>query len=206
MVESALLRIEDATEKDVPLILTFLRELAQYERVPERVTVTEARLRATLFCPQPFVNAIIAYEDDEPVAFAIYFFTYTSFAGLPSLYLEDIFVRPASRGAGVGRQLLTFLARRASQRGCGRMEWSVVNWNEAAMAFYRKLGAEPVQDWTVFRLAQEPLKKLAGLTLTLIKDNVKNKSLTTGEVVRTMATAALAAVTSFEQKSRGEDE
>jgi len=95
------------------------------------------------------------------VAFAIYFFTYTSFAGLPSLYLEDIFVRPGSRGRGIGRQLLSFLARRASHRGCGRMEWAVLNWNEAAMAFYKKLGAEPVNDWTVFRLGKDNLDKLA---------------------------------------------
>lgn len=161
MTERAVVRIEEATEKDVPLILAFIRELAQYERVLDKVTVTEESLRATLFGPKPYVEAIIGYENDTPVAFAIYFFTYTSFAGLPSLYLEDIFVRPSSRGLGVGRRLLTFLARRASQRGCGRMEWSVINWNEPAMAFYKKLGAEPVNDWTVFRLGKDKLEALA---------------------------------------------
>jgi GNAT superfamily N-acetyltransferase len=161
MGQRAALQIADATENDVPLILTFIRELAQYEQVLERVTVTESSLRATLFGPEPFVSALIAYNNDEPVAFAIYFFTYTSFAGLPSLYLEDVFVRPAARGAGVGRELLAFLARRASQRGCGRMEWSVINWNESAMAFYRKLGAHPVHDWTVFRLEHDKLEELA---------------------------------------------
>ena len=161
MAERALVRIEEATEKDVPFILAFIRELAQYEKVLDKVTVTEESLRATLFGPKPYVEAIIGYENDNPVAFAIYFFTYTSFAGLPSLYLEDIFVRPASRGLGVGRQFLAFLARRASQRGCGRMEWSVINWNKTAMAFYKKLGAEPVNDWTGFRLGKDQFEALA---------------------------------------------
>jgi len=163
MVQRAPLRIEDATEADVPLILTFIRELAEYEEGLDRVSVTEEKLHATLFGPKPYVEAIIAYENDSPVAFAIYFFTYTSFAGLPSLYLEDIFVRQAARGLGIGRHLLAFLARRASQRGCARMEWSVLNWNEPAMAFYKKLGAEPVSDWIVFRLANEKLEELAKL-------------------------------------------
>jgi len=161
MVQRAPLRIEDATEADVPLILTFMRELAEYEEGLDSVSVTEEKLHATLFGPKPYVEAIIAYENDSPVAFAIYFFTYTSFAGLPSLYLEDIFVRQAARGLGIGRQLLAFLARRASQRGCARMEWSVLNWNEHAMTFYKKLGAEPVNDWIVFRLAKEKLEELA---------------------------------------------
>ncbi len=161
MAEQTTLNIQDATEEDVPLVLTLIRELAQFERVVEKVSVTEEQLRATLFGPTPYARAVIAYEHYEPVAFAIYFFTYTSFAGLPSLYLEDIFVRPGSRGRGIGRQLLSFLARRASHRGCGRMEWAVLNWNEAAMAFYKKLGAEPVNDWTVFRLGKDNLDKLA---------------------------------------------
>src|SRR6266508_6771943 len=163
MVQRAPLRIEDATEADVPLILTFMRELAEYEEGLDSVSVTEEKLHATLFGPKPYVEAIIAYENDSPVAFAIYFFTYTSFAGLPSLYLEDIFVRPAARGLGIGRQLLAFLARRARQRDCGRMEWSVLSWNEPAMAFYKKLGAEPVSDWTVFRLPKDKLDELANI-------------------------------------------
>jgi len=163
MAQRTPLRIEEATEEDIPLILAFIRELAQYEKVLGRVSVTEESLRATLFGPTPYVEAVIAYENAEPVAFAIYFFTYTSFAGRPSLYLEDIFVRPASRGLGVGRQLIAFLARRASQRGCERMEWSVVNWNQAAMAFYKRLGAEPVTDWTVYRLEHDSLEQWAKL-------------------------------------------
>lgn len=163
MVQRTSLQIEDATEADVPLILTFIRELAEYEKGLGRVSVNEESLHAALFGPRPYVEAVIAYDNDSPVAFAIYFFTYTSFAGLPSLYLEDIFVRPAARGLGIGRQLLAFLARRARQRGCERMEWSVVNWNEPAMAFYKKLGAEPVNDWTVFRLPKDKLEELADI-------------------------------------------
>ena len=155
------LRIQEATEQDVPLILDFIRELAQYEKALDRVSATEESLRATLFGPKPYAEALIVYQSEQPVAFAIYFFSYSSFTGLPNLYLEDIFVRPAFRGSGVGRELIAFLARRASERGCGRMEWSVLNWNESAIAFYQKLGAEPVNDWTVFHLAKDEMEKLA---------------------------------------------
>jgi GNAT superfamily N-acetyltransferase len=155
------LRIEAAAEVDVPLILTFIRELATYERALDRVTATEENLRASLFGPEPYAESVIAYEDDAPVAFAIYFFSYASFTGRPNLYLEDIFVRPASRGSGVGRRLFAFLARRASERGCGRMEWAVLNWNAPAIGFYENLGAEPVRDWTVFHLNKDEMEKLA---------------------------------------------
>lgn len=155
-----MVRIEAATEKDVPLVLAFICELAHYERALDRVTATEEILRASLFGSRPCAECVIAYEDDVPVAFAIYFFSYASFTGLPNLYLEDIFVRPASRGAGVGRQLFAFLARRAAERGCGRMEWSVLNWNAPAINFYEKLGAQPVRDWTVFHLNSAELEKL----------------------------------------------
>ena len=155
------LRIEEATEEDVPMILRFIQELAEYERGLDRVTATEDILRTTLFGARPYAKAIIAYDGDEAVAFAIYFFSYSSFSGEPSLYIEDIFVRPATRGLGLGREIFTFLARRASEHGCGRMEWSVLNWNESAIAFYRKLGAVPVRQWTVFHLAKEELDELA---------------------------------------------
>jgi len=161
MTERAPLRIEEATKEDVPTILAFIRELAKYERAVDRVTATEEVLGATLFGPGPYAKAIIAYQDDEAVAFAIYFFSYSSFSGEPSLYVEDIFVRPAARGLGLGKEMFTFLARRASEHGCGRMEWSVLNWNEAAIAFYRKLGAAPVRQWTVFHLPKEELEELA---------------------------------------------
>ena len=161
MSERPPLRIEAATEQDVPLILAFIRELADYERALDRVTATEETVRASLFGPKACAEAVIVYEDDVPVAFAIYFFSYASFTGLPNLYLEDILVRPAWRGSGVGRCLFAFLARRASERGCGRMEWSVLNWNAPAIGFYEKLGAQPVRDWTVFHLNKDELEKLA---------------------------------------------
>ncbi|HUS10144.1 MAG TPA: GNAT family N-acetyltransferase [Pyrinomonadaceae bacterium] len=160
MTKPALSRIDDATEKDVALILQFIRELAEYERGADRVSATEEVLRSTLFGGEQNAHAVIAYRGPEPVAFAIYFFSYSSFSGLPNLYLEDIFVRPAYRGLGLGKELFAFLARRAAERGCGRMEWSVLNWNESAIAFYRKLGAEPVTDWTVFHLAKDRLDEL----------------------------------------------
>ena len=162
MTARAPLRIKEATPEDVPVILDFIRELAQYERAVDRVTATEEALGSTLFGARPFAKAIIAHDDrPEPVAFAIYFFSYSSFSAQPSLYIEDIFVRPAARNRGLGRELFTFLARRASEQGCGRMEWSVLNWNEAAIAFYRKLGAVPVRQWTVFHLGKEELDELA---------------------------------------------
>ena len=160
MPARALARIVDATEKDVPLILQFIRELAEYERGADRVSATKDVLRSTLFGGQQNAHAVIAYRGQEAVAFAIYFFSYSSFSGLPNLYLEDIFVRPAHRGLGLGRELFAFLARRAAERACGRMEWSVLNWNDSAIAFYRKLGAEPVSDWTVFHLAKEDIERL----------------------------------------------
>ncbi len=142
------LRIEEAREKDVSLILQFIRELAEYEKELARVTATQEILRATLFGPEPYAKTAIVYVGEEPAAFAIYFFSYSSFSGLPGLYLEDIFVRPAFRGRGVGKELFTFLARR-------------VNWNESAIGFYEKLGAAPVSDWTVFHLAKEEMEELA---------------------------------------------
>lgn len=161
MTTTVLSRIEDAAEKDVPLILQFIRELAEHERGADRVSATEDILRATLFGPQANAYAVIAYSGQEAAAFAIYFFSYSSFSGLPNLYLEDIFVRPAYRGLGAGKELFAFLAHRANERGCGRMEWSVLNWNELAIGFYRKLGATPVTDWTVFHLAKEEMADLS---------------------------------------------
>jgi len=160
MTLRAALRIEEATEKDVPLILHFIRELAEYEKELVRVTVTEEILRETLFGPRPYAEVLIAYSGEEPAAFAIYFFSYSSFTGLPNLYLEDIFVRPNFRGSGLGKELLAFIARGASERGCGRMEWSVLNWNKSAIGFYEKLGAAPVRDWTVFHLAKDKMDEL----------------------------------------------
>lgn len=155
-------RIEPATEKDIPLLLTLIRGLADYERLLGSVTATEERLRASLFGERPYAEAILAYENDQPVGYAIYFFTYSSFVGLPGLYLEDLFVVPESRGSGVGRDLLASVARKAVERGCRRMEWAVLNWNEPAIGFYKKLGAEPMNEWTVYRISENKLDELAG--------------------------------------------
>jgi len=165
MAERTQLRIKRATEEDVPLILTFIRELAQHERALDRVSATEEGLRLTLFGSRPYAEAVIAYQNNQPVAFAIYFFSYRSFLALPGVYLEDIFVRPAARGSGVGRALFAFLAQKAIEGNCARMEWSVLNWNQMAIRFYEKLEAEPVRDWTVFHLSREKLGQLTTRTV-----------------------------------------
>jgi GNAT superfamily N-acetyltransferase len=152
-MENDSIRIEPATEADLPVILEFIRELAQYERLLDTVKVTEDRLRQSLFGSERLVKAIIAYQNEEPIAFAVYFFNFSTFEGLPGLYLEDIFVRPAFRGLGVGRKLFAFLATKAQESNCSRIELSVLNWNEDAIRFYRNLGAEPVKGWTIYRLS-----------------------------------------------------
>ncbi len=155
------LRIQQATENDVPLLLKFIHELARYEKLPDSVSATKERLRASLFGPSAYAEAILAYAGDKPVAYAIYFSTYSSFVGLPGLYLEDLFVLTEARGSGVGRRVLAFLAARAIERGCCRLEWAVLNWNEPAIRFYKNLGAEPMNDWTVYRLSEKKLQELA---------------------------------------------
>jgi GNAT superfamily N-acetyltransferase len=155
------LRIQKATVDDVALILRFIRELAEYEKLLDRVTTTEETVRETLFGPQPAAEALLAYEQNDPVGFAIYFFNYSTFIGRRGLYLEDLFVRPEVRGKGYGRALLAHLARIAVERDCGRMEWAVLNWNETAIGFYKRLGAEPMDEWTVFRLYDKALEDLA---------------------------------------------
>jgi GNAT superfamily N-acetyltransferase len=156
------LRIEKATVHDVPLILQFIRELAEYEKLLDRVTTTEELLRETLFGPRPAAEVLLAYATNEPVGFAIYFFNYSTFMGRPGLYLEDLFVRPSVRGQGFGRALLAHLAQIAIERNCGRMEWAVLDWNEPAIGFYNRLGAIPMDDWTVFRVWDKALTDLAG--------------------------------------------
>ncbi len=160
-MDPAALRIEQTTPEHIPLILAFVRELAEYERLSSTVSVNEERLMAAMFGPTPYASSVIAYRDDEPVAFAIYYFNYSSFTGLPGLYLEDLFVRPPSRGHGVGLQLIRYLARKAFERGCARMEWAVLNWNESAIRFYKSLGADPVEGWTIFRVSPERIDQLA---------------------------------------------
>ena len=157
----ALLRIEPATSEDVPLILSFIRELADYERMLDQVVAMEEGLREQLFGPRPDAEVVIARWEGEPAGFALFFHNFSTFLGRRGLYLEDLFVRPAFRGRGVGRALLEFLARVAVERGCGRLEWSVLDWNEAAIGFYRGVRATAMSDWTVYRLTGEPLRTLA---------------------------------------------
>lgn len=161
MTSPVALRILTATERDVSLILEFIRELAAYERHLDRVEVTEARIHETLFGAEPAASVIFAFDGDKPVGFAVFYFTYSTFAGLPGVYLEDLFVKPEARGKGVGRQLLRYLARAAKEKGCWRMEWAVLNWNESARGFYRKLGAVPMEEWSIYRLFGTPLDQLA---------------------------------------------
>ena len=155
------LRIVTATERNVPLILEFIRELAAYERHLDRVEATEARLHETLFGAEPAASVIFAFDGDKPVGFAVFYFTYSTFAGLPRLYLEDLFVRPEARGLGVGRQLLRYLAKLAKEKDCWRIEWAVLRWNETAIGFYRKLGAIPMEEWSTYRLFGAQLDQLA---------------------------------------------
>ncbi|HYP54065.1 MAG TPA: GNAT family N-acetyltransferase [Pyrinomonadaceae bacterium] len=154
------LSIEPATEEDVPLILRFVKELAEYERLAEAVTADEALLRAELF-GEHAAEVLIARRGAEPVGFALYFYNFSTFVGRRGLYLEDLYVRPEERGRGTGRALLARLARVASERGCRRVEWAVLDWNEPAVGFYKKLGARPMDDWTVFRLEGDALERLA---------------------------------------------
>ncbi len=155
------LRIDNANEKDVSLILNFILKLAEYEKLADSVTATEERLRKSLFGPKPLAQAVIAYDGEKPVAFAIYFLTYSTFSARPGMYLEDIYVDPLHRGSGVGRQLFSFLAQQAIKQGCARLELSVLNWNDQATRFYEKLDAKPIDEWTVFRLSEANLHELA---------------------------------------------
>ncbi len=155
------LRIEPAQPADAALIVALVRELAEYERLLQEVRITPDDVHRDLFGPRAFAEAVIARVGDEPVGFALWFHNYSTFAGRPGLYLEDLFVRPAFRGRGYGEALLRHLARVTVERGCARFEWSVLDWNEPAIAFYRKLGAVPMDDWTVQRVSGDALLALA---------------------------------------------
>jgi GNAT superfamily N-acetyltransferase len=155
-------RIDAVREQDVALLLRLIEALADYERLSGEVVATEAMLRHALFGPRPSAEAVLAYVGPDAVGFAAWFYNYSTFVGRPGLYLEDIFVQPEWRGRGIGRALLRHLARLAVARGCGRMEWAVLDWNEPAIRFYRSLGAQAMDGWTVYRLTGAALKQLAG--------------------------------------------
>ena len=154
-------RISAATASDTPVLLRLIRALAEYEKLAGEVVATEDRIRETFFGGTPQAEAVIAYAGTEPVGLAIWFHSYSTFLARRGLYLEDLFVLPEWRGQGIGKALLVHLARIAVERGCGRIEWSVLDWNTLAIGFYRSLGATPMDKWTVFRLTGDALTTLA---------------------------------------------
>lgn len=153
--------IKFATVDDVPTILTFIKELAEYEKLAHEVMATEDILRETLFGDKAHAEVIIAYQNTNPIGFALFFHNFSTFLGKPGIYLEDLYVRPEMRGAGIGQQLLSFLAKLAKERNCGRLEWWVLDWNEPAINFYKRIGAIPMNEWTVYRVTGQALDDLA---------------------------------------------
>jgi GNAT superfamily N-acetyltransferase len=155
------IQIRSATEQDVPLILAFINELAEYEKLAHTVVATEDGLRQTLFGARPYAEVIIAEADETPVGFALFFHNYSTFLGQAGIYLEDLYVRPEARGRGVGKRLLSHLAGLARERSCGRLEWCVLDWNTPAIEFYHRQGAVPMDEWTTFRVTGQGLHDLA---------------------------------------------
>lgn len=153
--------IRPANPGDVSVLSAMIRELAVYERLEAQVQATPEALREHLFGARPFAEAVLAEVEGRPAGFALYFHTFSTFRAQPSVYLEDLFVRPEHRGKGIGKALLRYLAQLAVDRGCGRLEWAVLDWNEPAIGFYRSLGARPMDEWTVYRLDDEALARLA---------------------------------------------
>jgi GNAT superfamily N-acetyltransferase len=158
---AASITIRHATVDDVPLILSFIRGLADYEKLLDAVKATEEMLRDTLFGAKPAAEVLIAEDDGAPVGFALFFENYSTFLAQRGIYLEDLFVVPEARGRGVGRVLLQRLAALALERGCGRLEWAVLDWNTPAIGFYKRMGAVPMDDWTVNRLTGPALERMA---------------------------------------------
>jgi GNAT superfamily N-acetyltransferase len=156
------LRIRAGELQDVPLIAELIRGLARYEKLEHEVVMTEEKLSATLFGERQYAETLIAEDDGEPVGFALFFHNYSTFLAQPGIYLEDLFVHPDKRGGGVGRALLRRLAQVAVDRGCGRLEWAVLDWNVDAIRFYERLGAKPNAEWTIYRLTGESLNRVAG--------------------------------------------
>ena len=153
--------IRTATRPDIPTILQLIRDLATYERAPKEVTATEEELRDVLFGEKPAAEVLLAFASGAPVGFAVFFHNFSTWLGRRGLYLEDLFVKPEERGKGYGRALLVQLGKIARDRGCGRMEWAVLDWNQPAIDFYRRLGAKPMDEWTVYRLTRDQIKSLA---------------------------------------------
>ncbi len=154
--------IKPATKKDVPVILSFITKLADYERLSHEVVASEELLQRTLFGARRTAEVVIGYYNDEPVGFGLFFHNFSTFLGRPGIFIEDLFVEENYRRRGFGGALLVYIANLAAARGCGRLEWSVLDWNEPAINFYKKFGDSPMKEWTVFRLTGERLDRLAG--------------------------------------------
>lgn len=155
--------IRPATVEDVPLILQFITELADYEKLSHEVTATEDMLRENLFGARKVAEVLLGFEGAEPAGFALFFHNFSTFIGKPGIYLEDLFVRPKFRGRGYGKALMVHLARVAVERDCGRFEWWVLNWNTPSIEFYHSLGAKPMSEWTVQRMTRKDIELLAKL-------------------------------------------
>jgi GNAT superfamily N-acetyltransferase len=158
---AAVISIAPANERDVPIILNFIRKLAEYEKLSQMVVATEAHIREHVFGANPVAEVLLAYWDEEPVGFALYFRNFSTFLGQVGIYLEDLFVEPEHRGKGIGKALLSRLAKIAIERGYGRLEWAVLDWNTPSIEFYRRLGADPLDAWTGYRLTGDALSRLA---------------------------------------------
>lgn len=156
-----MISLRPATREDVSVVARLIRALAEYERLSHECLADEAALEAHLFGPRPYAEVLVAEVDGAPAGFALFFHSYSTFLTKPGIYLEDLFVVPEHRGLGLGRRLLAALASLAVERGCGRLEWSVLKWNSPAIGFYERLGAVPMEEWQVYRLAGEPLAAIA---------------------------------------------
>ena len=152
--------IEQATEKEVPIILNFIRELAEYEKLLDEARATEAELRDSLFGEKKYAEVLIGSFEEKPVAFLLYFHNFSTFLGQPGIYMEDLYVQPQMRGKGLGKELIRHLTGIAKERKCGRIEWAVLNWNDPAIQLYKKLNAKPMDEWTVYRLTADQFGEL----------------------------------------------
>jgi GNAT superfamily N-acetyltransferase len=161
MTPTPSLSVRPAAAADVDLVLGFIRELAEYERLSHEVTASREQIHTALFGPRPYAEAVLGCIDGEPCGFALFFHNFSTFLGKPGLYLEDLYVRPSARGRGLGSYLLAWLAALALERDCGRFEWAVLDWNEPALKVYRSLGARAADDWTIQRVTGEALRQLA---------------------------------------------
>lgn len=153
--------IKKATPQEVPLILSFIKELAEYEKLLHEVVATEDLLKETLFGEEAHAEVVIGYLNQTPMSFALYFHNFSTFLGRPGIYLEDLFVKPEARGKGIGQKMLAYLAFLAKSRKCGRLEWWVLDWNETAIGFYKRIGAKAMDEWTVYRVTDQALDNLA---------------------------------------------